>query len=101
MKPIKLELRGFLTYKNKIVIDFTKLYNSHIFLISGDTGSGKTSIFDAILFSLYGEIARKDVKHENLRSDFLQENEKFTYVKFSFSINDSKYEIMRIPTQRA
>lgn len=101
MKPIKLELEGFITYKNKITIDFTKLYDSHIFLISGDTGAGKTSIFDAIVYALYGEIARKNVNDENLRSDFLTKNDSYTYVDFEFIIRNEIYRIKRIPKQRA
>lgn len=101
MKPIKLELEGFITYKNKITIDFTELYDSHIFLISGDTGAGKTTIFDAIVYALYGEIARKNVNDENLRSDFLTENDSYTYVDFEFMIRNEIYRIKRIPKQRA
>ena len=44
MKPVKLEMYGFMTYKNKTFIDFTKIYDSKIFIISGDTGSGDSDI---------------------------------------------------------
>ena len=50
MKAKRLKMRGFLTYKNEIEIDFTKFFDKKIFLISGPTGSGKTTIFDAISF---------------------------------------------------
>ena len=100
MKPIKLELRGFITYKDKIDIDFTRLYDKKIFIISGDTGSGKTSIFDAISFALYGKISR-DIPMEKLRSDFLTADDLYTYVKFTFEVDNKIYQIERIPSQRA
>lgn len=101
MKPIKLIMYGFMTYKEKTEIDFTKLYQSRIFVISGDTGSGKTSIFDAISFALFGEISRKDVEQINLRSDFLGEDDPPTYVDFSFELDGKNYQILRKPTQFA
>ena len=55
MKPLKLELQAFGPYVEKQVIDFEKLSEKGMFLIKGSTGSGKTTIFDAISFALYGE----------------------------------------------
>ena len=101
MKPISLEMYGFMTYKNKTFIDFSKLYDSKIFIISGDTGSGKTSIFDAISFALFGEIQREGFNIDDLRSDFLNGNNPPTYVDFIFEIDGKKYRIKRIPKQRA
>lgn len=101
MKPISLEMYGFMTYKNKTFIDFSKLYDSKIFIISGDTGSGKTSIFDAISFALFGEIQRDGFNIDDLRSDFLNGNNPPTYVDFIFEIDGKKYRIKRIPKQRA
>ena len=101
MKPISLEMYGFMTYKNKTLIDFTKLYDSKIFIISGDTGSGKTSIFDAISFALFGEIQREGFIIDDLRSDFLNGNNPPTYVDFIFDLDGKKYRIKRIPKQRA
>ncbi len=101
MKPISLEMYGFMTYKNKTLIDFSKLYDSKIFIISGDTGSGKTSIFDAISFALFGEIQREGFNIDDLRSDFLNGNNPPTYVDFIFEIDGKKYRIKRIPKQRA
>ena len=54
MKPIKLVMQSFGSYGGKTIIDFTKP-NQELFLITGDTGSGKSTIFDAIVFDLYGE----------------------------------------------
>lgn len=101
MKPISLEMYGFMTYKNKTFIDFSKLYDSKIFIISGDTGSGKTSIFDAISFALFGEIQREGFNIDDLRSDFLNGNNPPTYVDFIFDLDGKKYRIKRIPKQIA
>lgn len=100
MKPIKLTMFGFMTYKNKTEIDFTKLYSSRVFLISGDTGSGKTSIFDAISFALFGQISRTDDQYI-LRSDFLGPDDAPTYVNFVFNVDNRVYEIERRPNQLA
>ena len=100
MRPLKLKVRGFLTYKNEIEIDFTRLYEKKIFLIAGDTGSGKTSIFDAITYALYGEVAR-DIDQTSLRSDFLNESDSYTYVDLVFEVDGKLYQIERIPNQIA
>ncbi|MDD7305986.1 MAG: SMC family ATPase [Peptoniphilaceae bacterium] len=101
MKPIKLSMYGFMTYKKKTEIDFTKLYPSRIFVISGDTGSGKTSIFDAISFALFGQISRPDVDQINLRSDFLSKEDPPTYVNYIFEVDGRVYQIERKPSQFA
>lgn len=101
MKPISLEMYGFMTYKNKTFIDFTKLYDSKIFLISGDTGSGKTSIFDAISFALFGEIQREGFVNNDIRSDFLSGEDNKTYVDLKFEVDGNIYRIIRVPKQIA
>lgn len=100
MKVRKLKMRGFLTYKEEITIDFTTLYDKKIFLISGPTGSGKTTIFDAITFALYEKVPR-DISMENLRSDYLTEDDTYTYVDLEFAIADRIYKVRRVPNQRA
>lgn len=63
MKPVRLVMQAFGSYAGRTVIDFEKP-NQNIFLITGDTGAGKTTVFDAIVFALYGEASsstnRKD-----------------------------------------
>lgn len=93
-------MRGFITYKEEIDIDFTTLFEKKIFLISGATGSGKTSIFDAINFALYGKVAR-DISADRLRCDFLSEEDPYTYVSLDFEVGERTYRIERIPRQVA
>lgn len=100
MKVRKVRLRGFLTYKGEVEIDFTRLFEKKIFLISGPTGSGKTTIFDAISFALYGEVPR-EIAMEDLRSDYLSEEDDFTYVDLEFALGEKIYKIIRVPSQRA
>ena len=70
MKPINLTISAFGPYKDKVVIDFTKLGENGIFLITGDTGAGKTSIFDAISFAIFGEVSGSNRPIQSIRSDF-------------------------------
>lgn len=100
MKPVRLKLRGYMTYKNEVELNFERLYDQQIFLITGDTGSGKSTIFDAIYYSLYNE-SIKNVNMDHIRSDFLNENDPITYVVFEFRKANRLYKIERIPKQRA
>ncbi|MCI5839760.1 MAG: AAA family ATPase [Peptoniphilaceae bacterium] len=100
MRPKKLIIRGFITYKDTVTIDFDKLFDKKIFLISGDTGSGKTSIFDAISFALYGKVAR-NISTDRLRSDYLNESDPYTFVSLDFEVSGNTYRIERIPRQVA
>ena len=58
MKPIKLTMSAFGPYKEETIIEFDKLGDSGLFLVTGDTGAGKTTIFDAISFALFNDVSR-------------------------------------------
>lgn len=95
MKPIKLTMRAFGPYKREEIIDFTRLHDNRLFVISGTTGAGKTTIFDGICFALYGQGSgsdRKDTKM--LRSDFA-EDDVHTAVELVFEIHDKTYRVLR------
>lgn len=96
MKPIKLTISAFGPYKDKVTIDFTKLGENEIFLITGDTGAGKTSIFDAISFALFGEVSGSNRTIQSLRSDFA-EPDTDTYVELEFLHKNKIYKISRNP----
>ncbi|HZK09493.1 MAG TPA: AAA family ATPase, partial [Clostridia bacterium] len=99
MKPIKLEMNAFGPYAQKVEIDFSKFYQGGLFLISGPTGSGKTTIFDAISFALFGEASNKKRESHTLKSHYTQEE--LCYVNFLFELGGKKIEIYRAPTQEA
>src|SRR5690625_2108069 len=93
MRPIKLTLTAFGPYKNTEVIDFNELKNNHLFVISGNTGSGKTTIFDGICFALYGSASGQDRdNYDMLRSDFADDNT-HTAVEFEFKLSGRCYRI--------
>ena len=96
MRPIKLILSAFGPYASKIELDLAKLGENGVYLITGDTGAGKTTIFDAITFALFGKPSGdiRDVK--TLRSEYAKE-ELETYVELDFLYHGEKYHIYRRP----
>ena len=96
MKPINLKISAFGPYKDEVNIDFTKLGENGIFLITGDTGAGKTSIFDAISFAIFGEVSGSNRPIQSIRSDFADINLD-TYVELEFIHKNKKYKILRNP----
>ncbi len=98
MIPIRLELEAFGPFAKKQGIDFAAFDSEGIFLISGKTGSGKTSIFDAISFCLYG-IASGDIRDaDSFKSDFAS-RESICYVEFEFIVHGKRYIVRREPIQ--
>ena len=97
MRPLKLIMWGFGPYAGKTTIDFEKFGVSGIYLIAGDTGAGKSFIFDAITFALFGEATAGFRDTKSLRSDFADVNTP-TKVELEFLYKDKKYSITRNPT---
>jgi len=96
MKPISLEMSAFGPYKNCVKIDFTKIGENGIFLITGDTGAGKTTIFDAIVFALYGSLSGTNRQVPMVRSHFAEPETK-TYVTLVFLHKGKEYTVTRNP----
>ena len=101
MKIKRLTMQAFGSYAERTVIDFTKP-DQNLFLITGDTGSGKTTIFDAIIFALYGEVASASNKKDGnlLQSQFASYNvEPFVELEFTETngIDELTYTVKRIP----
>lgn len=99
MKPLYLAVSAFGPFAGVTEIDFSSIGDSGIYLITGDTGSGKTTIFDAISFALYGESSGgKDVRAgKSFRSDYAASDSK-TYVVFEFEQHGKRYIAERAPS---
>ena len=97
MKPVKLILSGFGPYADKTPeIDFTQYDEKGLFLIAGDTGAGKTTIFDAICFALYGETSGTYRDTRNLRSEYAKPDV-VSYVDFYFTHQGKQFRVYRQP----
>lgn len=96
MKPIKLKMSAFGPYKNETEIDFTQIGDNGIYLITGDTGSGKTTIFDAITFALYGEASGNTRNSDMFRSKYA-DSKTSTFVELTFKYHNKIYKIKRNP----
>ncbi len=99
MKPISIEMSAFGPYAGVEKIEFNKLGDNGLFLITGDTGAGKTTIFDAISFALFGQ-SSGDKPADSLRSDYA-DYDTDTYVDFTFSHQGREYKVHRSPAYMA
>lgn len=98
MKPLKITMSAFGPYAGLTVIDFEKYLNG-LYIITGDTGAGKTTIFDAITFALYGEASTERRENSMLRSDFAGRDVK-TFVELEFIYRGEVYKIYRNPSYK-
>ena len=98
MKPLLLQMQALGPFAKTEIIDFTLLGSNPLFLINGPTGSGKSTILDAICFALYGESTGKERDIEEMISDYA-DSDLHTEVIFTFLIGNNKYKIKRIPKQ--
>lgn len=97
MRPVTLTMSAFGPYAGETTIDFSKLGKSGIYLITGDTGAGKTTIFDAIVYALYGKTTDKQREAKMLRSKYADPRTD-TFVKLTFENNGKIYTVQRNPT---
>lgn len=94
MKPLRLLVHAFGPYAGELALDFADLKGRTFFLINGPTGSGKTSILDAICFALYGQSSTADRQPRQLRSDYADPSLP-TDVRLDFEIGDARYRVER------
>ncbi len=94
MRPIELTISAFGSYKGTETIDFNKLGAQGVFLISGETGAGKTTIFDAICYALFGEASGNSRDGKMLRSEYAAPTDR-TFVKMKFEYAGKEYTIER------
>lgn len=100
MKPLLLKITAFGPYAKQTTLNFKEdLVNQEIFVVTGPTGAGKTTIFDAICYALYGETSGGSRTGKELRSDFAAQSDLKTEVEFTFKVKDKIYKIVRAPQQ--
>ena len=98
MKPVKLIISAFGPFAGKIPeIEFSDFEEKGLFLISGDTGAGKTTLFDAICFALYGTTSGSYRDTKNLRSEYADDSVE-SYVDFYFTHQGRKFHVRRQPS---
>lgn len=101
MRPLKLTMSAFGPYAKETILDFAQLGEQNIFVITGPTGAGKTTIFDAICYAFYGETSGAEREVRGLRSDFVLPDEaQVTYVELVFMVRGKVYKIRRQPAQK-
>ncbi|MCU1408853.1 MAG: ATPase [Microbacteriaceae bacterium] len=96
MRIKHLVVCGFGPYKDEQTVDFDAFRDDGLFLISGKTGAGKSSILDAICYALYGSIPRYEATQQKLRSDYCDTDDP-TFVELVFAVNGTDYRVRRTP----
>ncbi len=99
MKPIEITVSAFGPFADEQTIRVSELGEHGLFLISGDTGAGKTTIFDAICFALFGKTSGSNRAEDSVRSDFADSQQK-TYARLRFSHRGIVYQVERTPKYR-
>ena len=96
MRPLTLEMSMFGPYGAPVTVDFSRFGEGGVFLITGDTGAGKTTLFDGIVYALYGKVTNDRRNGVTMRSDFAAPQDR-TYVRLTFEQNGRTYVIERSP----
>ena len=96
MRPVKLTMSAFGPYAGSTEVDFSRLGERGLYLITGDTGAGKTTIFDAITFALYGEPSGETREASMLRSKYADAATP-TFVELVFVLRGQEYRVRRNP----
>ncbi len=96
MRPLCLTMSAFGPYAGEITLDFQQLGEKGLYLIAGDTGAGKTTIFDAIAYALYGEASGDNRKAEMFRSKYAMPKT-LSFVELVFLCKEKEYRVRRIP----
>jgi len=99
MRPLRLTMTGFGPYKDRTVVDMESLGNGGLYLITGDTGAGKTYIFDAITYALYGEMSGSGRDSKSVRSQYAKDGDP-TEVELEFEKSGRRYKVIRNPEYR-
>lgn len=95
MRPLRLTMTAFGPYKEKEIIDFEQLKEANLFVISGNTGAGKTTIFDAICFALYGSASGEDRGTSQMLRSHFANDDVHTSVEFIFALHQRTYRVLR------
>ena len=96
MRPITLTMSAFGPYAGQIVIDFNKLGKNGLYLITGDTGAGKTTIFDGITYALFGSPSGENRESSMLRSKYAEDSVP-TFAELNFEYRNKEYTVKRNP----
>ncbi|MBQ8470250.1 MAG: SMC family ATPase [Clostridia bacterium] len=94
MRPLNLKLAGFGPYAGEMTLDFSRLGESGLYLITGDTGAGKTTLFDAMVYALYGTASGSDRDTAGLVSQYAPEGAP-SFVDFTFACRGKTYRVFR------
>lgn len=98
MRPLKLKMSAFGPYKGEVAIDFTVFSQSALFLVSGPTGAGKTTIFDAIAYALFDKPSKDGREKDTYKSDHAGDTD-LCYVELEFELGQKRYTVRRMPNQ--
>ncbi|RIX52412.1 SMC family ATPase [Paenibacillus nanensis] len=95
MRPLRLTMKAFGPYRDAETIDFTRLEDRRLFVISGNTGAGKTTIFDAICFAIYGTASGEDRSDPRMLRSHFADEDTHTSVELDFAVGSKRYRVFR------